>query len=89
MAVPLSNLSATWTSAGGNTAIKVTIVDTANNANSNLINFLVNGDSKFRVDRNGNIYANSNSNMASDIQSAFNAANVAASKAVVMAILFS
>lgn len=58
MAVPLSNLTATFTSAGGNTAIKMTVTDTANSENSNLINFIVNGEVKFRVDRNGNMYAN-------------------------------
>lgn len=58
MAVPLSNLTANFTSSGGNTAIKMTITDTANNENSNLINFIVNDEVKFRVDRNGNITAN-------------------------------
>ena len=42
MAVPLSNLSATFASATGNTAIKMSITDTANVADSNLINFVVN-----------------------------------------------
>ena len=58
MAVPLSNLSSTWTGTSGNTALKMSVTDTQNNPNSNLLNFLVNNNEKFRVDKDGNIYAN-------------------------------
>jgi hypothetical protein len=60
MAVPLSNLSSTFSSAEGNTAIKMSITDTANVANSNLINFVVNTESRFRVDVNGNVFSGNN-----------------------------
>jgi hypothetical protein len=60
MAVPISNLTATFTSTNGNTGIGMTITDIVNNSNSNLINFVVNTESKFRVDINGTVYSGNN-----------------------------
>lgn len=56
MAVPLSNLSATWATSTSsvNTAIKMNVTDTSSAANSKLIDLQVDGDSKFSVDKFGN-----------------------------------
>jgi hypothetical protein len=58
MAVPISNLSSTWTGSSGNTAIGMHVTDEGNSPNSNLMVFTVNTELKYRVDSNGNVYAN-------------------------------
>jgi hypothetical protein len=50
------DISGTWNTSGTPSMLTVDVTDTASNASSNLANFKVGGASKFRVQKNGDIY---------------------------------
>ena len=61
------NLNQTWNTTGIPTAIKLNVTDTASNAASNLMDLQVSGNSKFRVDKNGNAVVLQQLNFAGDV----------------------
>ena len=61
------DIASTWNTTGIPSALNVDVTDTASNVASNLLNLKVAGSSKFRVQKNGDIYFAGNQFVTSDV----------------------